>query len=126
MTANNKKSYFGYLNKLLYKYNNAYHHSIGKKPINGYYSVLTEEMEANLKSSKVKVGNRFIITKCKNTFSKDYIKNWSKEIFVINSMLKTNPWTCNINDMNRKAIKVSFYEKNNCCWVNCKWVINQK
>ena len=36
MTANNKKSYFGYLNKLLYKYNNAYHHSIGKKPINGY------------------------------------------------------------------------------------------
>ena len=107
MTANNKKSYFGYLNKLLYKYNNAYHHSIGKKPINGYYSVLTEEMEANLKSPKVKVGNRFIITKCKNTFSKDYIKNWSKEIFVINSMLKTNPWTCNI--------KVSFYEKNNCC-----------
>ena len=36
MTANNKKSYFGYLNKLLHKYNNAYHHSVGKKPINGY------------------------------------------------------------------------------------------
>ena len=72
-------------------------------------------MEANLKPSKVKVGNRFIINKCKNTFRKGYTENWSKEIFVINSMLKTNPWTYNINDTNRKAIKVSFYEKNNCC-----------
>ena len=52
ITANNKKSYFGYFNKLVYKYNNTYHHSIGKKPINVNYSVLTEEMKANPKSSK--------------------------------------------------------------------------
>ena len=31
MTANNKKSYLGYFNKLVDEYNNTYHRSIGKK-----------------------------------------------------------------------------------------------
>ena len=31
MTANNSKSYFSYLNKLVDQYNNTYHHSINKK-----------------------------------------------------------------------------------------------
>ena len=30
MTANDSKSYLGYLNKLVDQYNNTYHHSIGK------------------------------------------------------------------------------------------------
>ena len=34
MTANDIKSYFSYLNKLAYQYNNTCHHSINKKPIN--------------------------------------------------------------------------------------------
>ena len=69
MIANNKKSYFGYLNNLVDKHNNTYHHSIGKKPITVNYSTLTEEMEMNPKSPKFKVGNRYSITKCKNIFS---------------------------------------------------------
>ena len=28
----------------------------------------------------------------KNIFSKRYTKNWSREIFNIDSVLKTNPW----------------------------------
>ena len=31
MTADNKKSYLGYFNKLVDEYNNSYHHSIDKK-----------------------------------------------------------------------------------------------
>ena len=38
ITTNNKKSYLGYLKKLVDEYNNTYHHSIGKKPINADYS----------------------------------------------------------------------------------------
>ena len=34
MTADDGKSYLPYLNKLLDQYNNTYHHSINKKPIN--------------------------------------------------------------------------------------------
>ena len=42
MTANNNKSYFPYLNKLVDQYNNTYHHSVNKKPINGSYFAFTE------------------------------------------------------------------------------------
>ena len=41
MTSNNSKSYFPYLNKLVDQYNNTYHNSINKKPINVEYSALT-------------------------------------------------------------------------------------
>ena len=34
---------------------------------------------------------KFRITKYKNIFSKGYTKNWSKEIFVIDFVLKNNP-----------------------------------
>ena len=42
MTANNNKSYFPYLNKLVDQYNNTYHHSINKKLINANYFAFTE------------------------------------------------------------------------------------
>ena len=45
MTANDSKSYLPYLNKLVHQYNNTYHHSINKKPINAVYSALTENIE---------------------------------------------------------------------------------
>ena len=44
MTANDNKSYLPYLNKLVDQYNNTYHHSINKKPINADYSALTEKI----------------------------------------------------------------------------------
>ena len=36
--------------------------------------------------------NRVRITKYKNIFSKVYTENWLREIFIINSVLKTYPW----------------------------------
>ena len=42
MTANDSKSYFTYLNKLVDRQNNTYHHSINKRPIDANYSALTE------------------------------------------------------------------------------------
>ena len=35
MTANDSKSYLGYLRKLVVEYNNSYHDSTGKKPADG-------------------------------------------------------------------------------------------
>ena len=43
MTANDSKSYFPYLNKLVDQYNNNDHYSINKKPINADYSALSEK-----------------------------------------------------------------------------------
>ena len=44
MTANYSKFYVSYLNKLVGQYNNTYHHSINKKPIDADYSALTAKI----------------------------------------------------------------------------------
>ena len=92
MTVNDSKSYLSYLNKLVYQYNNTYHYSVGKKPINADYSALTQKIETTPKAPKFK------ITKYKNIFSKGYTGKWSREIFIIDSVLKVNPWTYKSED----------------------------
>ena len=55
-----------------------------------------------LKLLNPKVNNTVKITKYKNIFSKGYTENWSREILIINSVLKTHPWTYKIKDLNRE------------------------
>ena len=101
MTANDGKSYLPYLisRSIVDQYNNAHHHSINKKRIDDAYSALTEKNETNHKTPKFKVNYRVRITKYKNIFSNVYNENWSKEIFVFGSVLKSNPWTYKIKDL---------------------------
>ena len=87
--ANESKSYFGYVNKLLDEYSNNYHHSS-----------LTEETESNHKDPKFKVGDSVRIIKYNNIFSNGYTENWLWQAIVIHSLLKTNPWKCKIKDLN--------------------------
>ena len=68
-------------------------------------------METNPKSPKFRVGDRVRITKHRNIFSKGYTQNRSKEIFVIDSVLKTSQWTYKITDVNGERMIGSFYEK---------------
>ena len=81
------------MDKLVDQYNKPYHHSINKKPINADYSALIKKIETNPKAPKFKVNDRIKITKYKNIFSESCTENWSREIFIIDSALKTNPWT---------------------------------
>ena len=111
MTANDRKSCLSYLNKFVDQYNNTYHHYIGEKPLNADYYSLTEKIEMNLKAPKVEVNDRVRIIKYKNIFSKCYTENWSREIFIIDLILKTNPWVYKIKDLNREKVIGSFYEK---------------
>ena len=55
MRANDSKFYLSYLNKLEDQYNNTYHHSINKKPINADYSALTEKIRQILKLLSLKL-----------------------------------------------------------------------
>ena len=50
-------------------------------------------------------------TKYKNIFSKGYTENWSSKIFIINFVLKTNPGTYKIKDLNEEKLTGSFYQK---------------
>ena len=63
MTANDSKSYLSYWNKLVDQYNNTYHDTINKKPINADYSTLIGKLETNSKVPKFKVNGRVRITK---------------------------------------------------------------
>ena len=67
MTGNGSKSCLGYLNKLVDQYNNAYHRSIGKRPVDADYSALTKEIESIRKSPKIKVGDRVRTTQIRKT-----------------------------------------------------------
>ena len=99
------------MNKWLNQCNNTYHQSIDKKPINVNDSTFTEKIETNLKAPKFEVNDRVRITKYKDTFSKGYTENWSRERFIINSVRKTNPGTYKIKDLNGEKIIGSLYEK---------------
>ena len=99
------------MNKLAVQYSNTYHHSINKKPIDADYSALTEKIETNPEAPKFKVNDRVKITKYKNVFSKSYSENWSRETFIIASVMKTNPWTSKINNLIGEKLIGSLYEK---------------
>ena len=71
-----------------------------KKPINADYSALTEKLNANLKALLYNANDRVRITYYKNNFRKDYTGNWSRDRFIINSVLKINPWTYEIKGLN--------------------------
>ena len=40
------------------------------------------------------------ILKYNNIFSNGYIENWSRETFIMDSVLKTDPWTYKIKALN--------------------------
>ena len=72
---------------------------------------LVDKYNNTQKPTTFEIGDRVRIAKYKNIFSKGYTKNWSVEIYVIDSVLKTNPWTNKIKNLNREALIGSFFEK---------------
>ena len=56
------------------------------------------------------LSDRVGINKYKDIFSKNYTVNWSREIFINDSVLKTNPWAYKIKYLNGEKILGRFYE----------------
>ena len=65
----------------------------------------------NEKDSKFKVGDRVRISKFKNIFAKGCTPDWSTEIFIINKVNDTVPYTYNLKDLNGEEIIGSFYDR---------------
>ena len=57
------------------------------------------------------MSDRVRISKYKNLFAKGYAPNWSEEVFVVNTIKNTVPWTFENSDLNREKIIGSFYKK---------------
>ena len=111
-TAISKNVYFDVLNDIVNKYNNTIHRTIKMKPIDvtdDSYAEYNEEL--NEKGPKFKVGDHVRISKHKNIFAKRYVSNCSEEVFIVNKIKNTVPWTYTITGLNGEEIIGSFYEK---------------
>ena len=67
--------------------------------------------EYNKRSARFNVNDRVRISKFKNIFAKGYTPNWSNEIFIINKINDTVPWTYSLKDLNGEEILGSFYDR---------------
>ena len=103
--------YLPYLNKFVDQYNNTYYYSISKKPINNDYSALTQKkLKRITKLLNFKLMTESELLSIRMFFVKVTLKI-GQEIFIINSVLKTNPWAYRIKDLNGEKIVGSFYDK---------------
>ena len=120
MTATGKNVYYDVLDDVVSKYNNTKHSTIKMKPIdvkNNKRVYIDEHNEKDTTKSscsarsRFKVGDGVRISKFKNIFAKGYTLNWSKEIFIVDKINDTVPYTYNIKDLNDEEIIGSFYDK---------------
>ena len=112
MTSISKKVYIDKLDDIVDEYNNKYYRTIKMKPVdvkdNKYINF---EKEVNNKDPKFKAGDYVRSSKYKNIFAKEYMSNWSEEVFVISKIKNTVPWTYIINDLNGEEFIGTFAEK---------------
>ena len=107
MTSISKNVYIDKLNAIVSKYNNTPHTTIKMKPID--VKDYTNK-KINYKHPKFKVGDYVRISKYKNIFAKGYMPSWSEEVFVVDKIKNTVPWTYIINDLYGEEITGTFYE----------------
>ena len=53
----------------------------------------------------------FIISKFKSIFAKGYTPNWRTEIFIVDKINDTAPYTYNLKDLNCEEVIGSFYDR---------------
>ena len=121
MTATGKIVYYNVLDDVVNKYNNTKHSTIKMKPIDVGDTTKSSSLERNNKrvyidehnekDCKFKVGDRVRISRYKNIFAKGYAPNWSSEIFIVDRINDTVPYTYNLKDLNDEEIIGSFYDK---------------
>ena len=112
MTATSINVYYNVLDDVVSEYNNTKHSTIKMKPKDvkdGNKRVYIDE--DNEKSARYNAGDRVRISKFKNIFAKGYTPNWSIEIFIINKINDTEPYTYNLKDLNDEEIIDSFYDR---------------
>ena len=111
MTTISTNVYIDKLDDIVKEYNNTYHTSIKMKSVDVKDNTYLDfKKEVNDKNPKFKVGDNVRISKYKNIFAKEYMPNWSEEIFIIKKIKNTVPWTYVFNDLNGEAIIGTFYE----------------
>ena len=119
-TVQNSTEYISFLPRLVEEYNNTKHRSIGmtpaeaskKKNESSVFLKLYGDLRVKPGLPKYKVGDRVRISKYKRSvFDKGYTPNWTEEIFVVDTVVYTDPITYKLKDLSGEEILGSFYEQ---------------
>lgn len=111
-----KYQWLNLLPKLIKKYNEKKHRTIGMKPVDvtkKFEKHLLSTVYSNIKiagQGRLKEGDHVRISKVKSVFEKGYTPNWSTEIFIVKKVQITNPVTYKLEDMFGQPIQGGFYE----------------
>jgi transposase InsO family protein len=113
-TVKMNRKWLDILEPITKAYNNRIHSGTNEKPIDIYKKdviIPVEINDVNKDKPKFKVGDRVRISyKRRPTFDKAYLPNWTWEIFIVNEVNKTNPYTYKLKDHEGEIIKGNFYE----------------
>ena len=113
MFVNGVGNWVNILNNAVITYDNNSHSTINVTPVDAsnnpdkvkYYVKSTEA------TPKFKVFGYVGNADKRNVFSRGYTSNWNKELFKVNKILKTQPPTFKIEDMNGEIIEGKYYEQ---------------
>ena len=112
MTTISKNVYIDSLNGIVNRYNNTVYKTIKKNLLMLQMILMLNTMKIQIKKGpKFKVNDHVRISKYQNIFAKGYVPNWSKEVFIVNEIKNTIPWTYAISDLNDETVIGTFYEK---------------
>ena len=94
-------------------YNNNIHSTINMTPVDASNNPDKVRYSFNFKNTKpkVKVVDYVRIADKRNIFSKGYTSNWNRELFKVNEVLKTQPPTYKIKDINGEIIEGKYYQQ---------------
>ena len=114
MLINGDGIWVNILNDAVLTYNNNVHSIINMTPVDA--SNNPDKVRYIISTSirirpKLKVGDYVRNADKRNNFSKGYTSNWNRELFEVNEVLKTQPPTNKIEDMNGEIIRGKYYEQ---------------
>ena len=113
MFINGDGNWVNILSDAVITYNNNIHSTINMTPVDASNNPDKVKYTFNFKNikPKLKVGDYVRNANKRNIFSKGYTSNWNRELFKVNEVLKTQPPTYKIEDINGEIIEGKYYEQ---------------
>ena len=119
MFINGDGNWVNILNDAVVTYNNNIHSTINmtqvddsNNPDNVKYTFSFKNIKGKpgYAQPKLNVGDYVRNADKRNIFSKGYTSNWNRELFKVNEVLKTQPLTYKIEDINGEIKEGKYYE----------------
>ena len=120
MFINGDGNWVNILNDAVVTYNNNIHSTINMTPVDASnnpdkvkytFSFKNIKGKPGYAQPKFKVGDNVRNVDKRNIFSKGYTFNWNRELFKVNEVLKTQPPTYKIGDINSEIVEGKYYEQ---------------